>query len=165
MILQINKTDIHQKMRMTYKKGMKNKIFWWPSKSLKRWWISMMKNVPNYCHIEDMKDEPKSHLAINGEWFAAFIQKQQPFPYHDKNIGREKKKRHKKSQQNKAYKRNWFATLNLVQLKNLKLTFVFLLLCGSSEALPWQGSCNEVHQDVSEGFHVVASGLFDALRW
>ncbi len=70
----------------------------------------------------------------------------------------------KKSQQNKAYKRNWFATLNLVQLKNLKLTFVFLLLCGSSEALPWQGSCNEVHQDVSEGFHVVASGLFDALR-
>ena len=45
----------------------------------------------------------------------------------------------------------------------MKLTFVFLLFGGGSEALPGQRSCDEVHQDVSEGFHVVATGLLNAL--
>ena len=42
--------------------------------------------------------------------------------------------------------------------------FVLLLLGGGLETLPREGATVEVHQDVAEGFHVVATRLFDSLE-
>ena len=40
---------------------------------------------------------------------------------------------------------------------------IVLLLLGSSfESLPWEGTAEEVHQHVGEGFEIVAAGLLDA---
>ena len=41
------------------------------------------------------------------------------------------------------------------------LTFIFLLLRRGAKALPRQGSGDEVHEDVAQGFHVVPPTLLD----
>jgi len=41
-------------------------------------------------------------------------------------------------------------------------TIVFLLLGGSLEALPWESTAEEIHEDVCEGFKVITTSLFDA---
>ena len=43
----------------------------------------------------------------------------------------------------------------------IELTFVFLLFCCGAEALPGQGSSDEVHEDVAEALHVVSAALLD----
>ncbi len=56
----------------------------------------MMKNVPNYCHIEDMKDEPKKSLGYKRGMICSFYSETATVSLSWQNIWREKKKRHKK---------------------------------------------------------------------
>ena len=53
-------------------------------------------------------------------------------------------------------------TLYNVSMQNVVLTFVFLLFRGSSESLPRQRPSDEIHKDVTQGFHVIPTTLLDS---
>ena len=56
----------------------------------------------------------------------------------------------------------WEAIAQILDWRSLLLLsdlLVFLLVCSSLEALPWQPSTQEVHENVTESFKVVPTGL------
>ena len=55
----------------------------------------------------------------------------------------------------------FFLLRTSANLTKMELTFVFLLLCGRSEALPRERASDEIHEDVPEGLHVIPPTLFN----